>query len=127
MILTRFPSVPDSSGDLFTGDAAINPSGAPGGYPTTWTQFTFTISGLSAPTDGRFGFRFYLPNNNTDGTIVGIDTFSFADPALFTRTVSGNWTDTTGWTPNGNTVTAQLVNPSSVTNTVDLWGVERAA
>src|SRR5208282_3119520 len=40
--------------------------------------------------------------------------------------VSGNWTDTTGWTPsgvpNGNTVTAQLVNPSSGTNTVDLGG-----
>src|SRR5208282_4546167 len=106
---------------------AVNPSGTPGGYPTTWTQFTFTISGLSAPTDGRFGFRFYLPNNDTDGTIVGIDTFSFADPPqLFTRTVSGNWTDTTGWTPsgvpNGNTVTAQLVNPGSGTNTVDLGG-----
>ena len=26
-------------------------------------------------------------------------TFSFADPTVFTRTVSGNWTDTTGWTP----------------------------
>src|SRR5208282_5773827 len=106
---------------------ATNPSGTPGGYPTTWTQFTFTISGLSAPTDGRFGFRFYLPNNDTDGTVVGIDTFSFADPPqLFTRTVSGNWTDTTGWTPsgvpNGNTVTAQLVNPGSGTNTVDLGG-----
>jgi autotransporter-associated beta strand protein len=105
---------------------ATNPSGAPGGYPTTWTQFTFTISGLSATTDGRFGFRFYLPNNNTDGTIVGIDTFSFADPTVFTRTVSGNWTDTTGWTPNGvpngNTVTAQLVNPGSGTNSVNLGG-----
>jgi hypothetical protein len=75
---------------------ATNPSGSTGGYPTAWTQFTFTISGLSATTDGRFGFRFYLPNNNTDGTIVGIDTFSFADPTVFTRTVSGNWTDTTG-------------------------------
>jgi hypothetical protein len=37
---------------------ATIPSGTTGGYPTTWTQFTFTISGLSAPTDGRFGFRF---------------------------------------------------------------------
>src|SRR6202007_514939 len=76
--------------------------------------------------DGRFGFRFYLPNNNTDGTIVGIDTFSFADPTVFTRTVSGNWTDTTGWTPNavpnGSTVTAQLVNPSSGANSVNLGG-----
>ena len=44
----------------------------------------------------------------------------------FTRTVSGNWTDTTGWTPNGvpngATVTAQLVNPASGTNNVNLGG-----
>jgi fibronectin-binding autotransporter adhesin len=44
----------------------------------------------------------------------------------FTRTVSGNWTDATGWTPNGvpngATVTAQLVNPASGTNNVNLGG-----
>jgi hypothetical protein len=105
---------------------AVNRSGAPGGYPTAWTQFTLTISGLSGATNGRIGFRYYLPNNNTDGTIIGIDTFSFADPTVFSRTVSGNWTDTTGWTPssvpNGNTVTAQLVNPGSGTNSVNLGG-----
>jgi hypothetical protein len=59
---------------------ATNPSGVAGGYPTSWTQFSLTISGLSVPTDGRIGFRYYLPNNNTDGTVVGIDTFSFMDP-----------------------------------------------
>jgi hypothetical protein len=63
---------------------AVNPSGTPNGYPTTWTQYILTISGLSAPTDGRIGFRYYLPNNNTDGTIVGIDTFSFAEPTSAT-------------------------------------------
>ena len=80
---------------------ATIPSGTTGGYPTTWTEYTFTISGLSAPTDGRFGFRFYLPNTELDGTTIGIDTFSFADPTttIFTRTASGNWTDTTSWTP----------------------------
>jgi hypothetical protein len=59
---------------------ATNASGTPGGYPTSWTQYNLTVSGLSAPTDGRIGFRYYLPNVNTDGTIVGIDTFSFIDP-----------------------------------------------
>src|SRR5271165_6015745 len=111
--------------DINPGATAEN--GTPGGYPTTWTQYTLTISGLSAPTDGRIGFRYYLPDATTQGTTIGIDTFSFADPpTFFTRTVSGNWTDTTGWTPsgvpNGNTVTAQLVNPSSGTDTVDLGG-----
>src|SRR5258705_8115140 len=53
-------------------------------------------------------------------------TVSFADPTVLTRTVSGNWIDTTGWTPagvpNGNTVTAQLVNPGSGTNSMNLGG-----
>src|SRR5271166_3611029 len=110
--------------DINPGATAEN--GTPGGYPTTWTEYTLTISGLSAPTDGRIGFRYYLPDAATQGTTIGIDTFSFADPTVFTRTVSGNWTDTTGWTPsgvpNGNTVTAQLVNPGTGTNSVDLGG-----
>src|SRR5215469_11164061 len=45
---------------------------------------------------------------------------------LFSRTVTGNWTDMTGWTPNGvpnsSTDIAQLVNPGSGTNTVNLGG-----
>jgi autotransporter-associated beta strand protein len=105
---------------------AIAENGTPGGYPTAWTEYTLTISGLSAPTDGRIGFRYYLPDAATQGTTIGIDTFAFADPTVFTRTVSGNWTDTTGWTPkavpNGTTVTAQLVNPGSGTNSVNLGG-----
>src|SRR5208282_1363935 len=110
--------------DINPGAAAEN--GTLGGYPTAWTEYTLTISGLSTPTDGRIGFRYYLPDATTQGTTIGIDTFSFADPTVFTRTVSGNWTDTTGWTPsgvpNGNTVTAQLVNPGSGTNNVNLGG-----
>src|SRR5271165_6292706 len=110
--------------DINPGATAEN--GTPNGYPTAWMQYTLTISGLSAPTDGRIGFRYYLPDAATQGTTIGIDTFSFADPTVFTRTVSGNWTDTTGWTPNavpnGTTVTAQLVNPGSGTNNVNLGG-----
>jgi hypothetical protein len=108
----------------------INPgataeNGTPDGYPTAWMQYILTISGLSAPTDGRIGFRYYLPDAATQGTTIGIDTFSFADPTVFTRTVSGNWTDTTGWTPNavpnGTTVTAQLVNPGSGDEQRESW------
>ncbi len=55
-----------------------------------------------------------------------IDLSSATTTTVFTRTVSGNWTDTTGWTPNGvpngTTVTAQLVNPGSGTNSVNLGG-----
>ena len=110
----------------------LNPTLAVNGYPLTqpngWTLETFTLtsSEVSTPTSGRIGLRYFIPNTATQGSEIGIDTFSFADPTIFTRTVSGNWTDTTGWTPsgvpNGNTVCAQLVNPGSGANSVDLGG-----
>jgi autotransporter-associated beta strand protein len=110
----------------------LNPTLSPNGYPLTepdgWTLETFTLTSaeISAATTGRIGLRYYIPNTATEGSEIGIDTFTFADPTVFTRTVSGNWTDTTGWTPNGvpngTTVTAQLVNPGSGTNTVNLGG-----
>jgi hypothetical protein len=68
---------------------AANPNGTAGGYPTSWTQYNLSISGLSAPTDGRIGFRYYLPNAATQGTTIGIDTFSFADPAPVPAPVIG--------------------------------------
>src|SRR5271165_2691134 len=113
-------------GDFTIKAVEVNPTFSLTGYPTAWQEYTFTITGLTGSTTGRIGFRYYLSDDFTQGTNIGIDTFTFADPPVFTRTVSGNWTDTTGWTPsgvpNGNTVTAQLVNPSSGTDTVDLGG-----
>src|SRR5271166_3457056 len=110
----------------------LNPTLSPTGYPLTqpdgWTLKTFTLtsSEIGTATTGRIGLRYYIANTATQGSEIGVDTFSFADPTIFTRTVSGNWTDTTGWTPNGvpnsTTVTAQLVNPGMGTNTVNLGG-----
>src|SRR5271165_4117837 len=97
-------------------------------YPTAWTPKTITISGLSGPTQGWIAFRYFVPDTLDNGSDVKLDTVSFIapPPTLFTRTVTGNWTDTTGWTPsgvpNGNTVTAQLVTPGMGTNSVDLGG-----
>ena len=123
------------TGGAFTLLADLNPTLSPTGYPLTptvgWTLETFTLTGAEIPatTTGRIGLRYYIPNTATQGSEIGIDTFSFADPppvTTFTRTVSGNWTDTTGWTPNGvpnsSTDIAQLVNPGSGTNTVNLGG-----
>src|ERR1700738_4119390 len=122
------------TGGVFTllpgGD--LNPTLAVNGYPLTqpngWTLETFTLtsSEVSTPTSGRIGLRYFIPNTATQGSEVGIDTFSFADPTIFTRTVSGNWTDTTGWTPNGlpngNPVGARPVTPNSGANSVNLGG-----
>src|SRR5271165_3301850 len=122
------------TGGVFTllpgGD--LNPTLAVNGYPLTQPNgltletFTLTSAEIGAATTGRIGLRYFIPNTATQGSGIGVDTFSFADPTVFTRTVSGSWTDTTGWTPNavpnGTTVTAQLVNPGTGTNSVDLGG-----
>lgn len=55
--------------------ALIN-NGVQGGYPTNWTLETIVLSGISGPTVGRIGFRYYLPNNVAEGTTIGIDTLS---------------------------------------------------
>lgn len=59
----------------------INPTLTTAGYPTTWTQFTGTISGLGGPTAGRFAFHYNPTNggplgNNSD--YIGIDEVTFA-------------------------------------------------
>ncbi len=56
-----------SVGDFTTVLQDINPTLTTTDYPLTWTQYTTTISGLSGPTSGRFGFRYFV----TDGGPVG--------------------------------------------------------
>jgi hypothetical protein len=58
----------------------INPGQTTAGYPTTWTQFTVTVSGAPPPTTGRLAFRYYVPNGgplSPYGDFIGIDTVSF--------------------------------------------------
>jgi len=55
----------------------------PTGYPTEWTKFEFTISGLPSGTIAqkhRVGFRYYVKNGGPDGSVsdeIGIDDFDF--------------------------------------------------
>jgi hypothetical protein len=76
---TGVGSIQPSFGDFTTLLADINPTyqnpPTAGAYPTTWTQESFTISGLSAPTTGRIGFLYLLTNNAVQGSEIGIDTF----------------------------------------------------
>jgi hypothetical protein len=58
----------------------INPGLTTAGYPSTWTQFTVTVSGVPTPTTGRLAFRYFVPNggsNSSNGDYIGIDTMSF--------------------------------------------------
>ena len=66
----------------------INPTLVTGVYPQVWTQYSYTVEGLIAPTDVKIGFRYFVENGGANGPksdIIGIDTFSIDRPALSTN------------------------------------------
>jgi hypothetical protein len=65
----------DASVGVFTNLLlTVNPALNPNGYPTAWTQFSVTVSGLGGATTGRFGFRYFVPDTNVNANYIGIDT-----------------------------------------------------
>ncbi|MCW3102854.1 MAG: hypothetical protein JWO09_1294 [Bacteroidetes bacterium] len=90
-------------GDYTTLMLSINPTLVLGVYPTTWTLYTVTISGLPAPTSGRIAFRYYVTGAGFSGTssdYIGIDNVVYTPyvcPA-FTMTTSGPLTGGTAGT-----------------------------
>lgn len=76
-------------GDFTTLLLEINPTLVTGVYPyVTWTQYSVVVSGLSAPTSGRFALRYYVTNGGPSGAnsdYIGIDNFVYTPyvcPAL---------------------------------------------
>lgn len=51
----------------------------PAAYPSQWTRFEATISGINGSVRGRFGFRYFVTDggSNGNGTGVGIDAVSY--------------------------------------------------
>jgi hypothetical protein len=73
-------------GGFTTLETTINPSlvtSGAGAYPTTFTQFTVTLSGLPAgPNAGRFAFRYFVTNAGPLGAnsnIISIDDVLVTD------------------------------------------------
>jgi len=66
-----------SVGDYSTLLLDINPTYTTTGYPTSWTQFTITLSGLpAAGISGRLAFRYFVENGGPSGSnsdYIGID------------------------------------------------------
>ncbi|MBC7643237.1 MAG: choice-of-anchor J domain-containing protein, partial [Flavobacterium sp.] len=81
-------SVDPSTGPTDTGSysivaADINPALAAAGYPDVWTQYSYTMTGLTGPTASKFAFRYFVTDGGTNGPnsdIIGIDTFSVDTP-----------------------------------------------
>ncbi len=77
-------------GDFTTLLIDVNPSYSPSGYPTTWTQFSVTISGLAGfGNTGRIAFRYYIIRSTTPGensAMIGIDDLVYTTAAPCTGT-----------------------------------------
>jgi len=87
-----------SVGDFSTLLLSINPNLVLGVYPTTWTQYTVTISGLPAPTSGRMAFRYFVTGAGVSGTnsdYIGIDAVNYTPyvcPAFTLNPAGGSLT-----------------------------------
>ena len=69
-----------SVGSFTTLLLSVNSTQAASGYPETWTQYTATVSGLSAPVNGRVAFRYFVTNggpNGANSNIIGVDSFAY--------------------------------------------------
>jgi hypothetical protein len=76
-------SVANQVGDFTQLLLDINPNllqtGA-GSYPGSWAKYSVTLTGLPAPVERRFAFRYYVTNGGTAGTNsqgVGVDSVAF--------------------------------------------------
>ncbi len=70
---------------------SINPTLVTGVYPTAWTLYTVTISGLPAPTSGRLAFRYYVTGAGPTGTnsdYIGIDAVNYTPYVCPTLTIT---------------------------------------
>ena len=63
-------------GDFTSVILDINSSQSIGGYPTTWTKYEYTFTGLAGIQKIRLAFRYYVPTG-LKAKMIGIDQFSF--------------------------------------------------
>lgn len=69
-----------SVGDFTTLLLEINPTLVATTYPAVWTQYSITISGLGAPTNGRIAFRYFVTNGGPSGSnsdYIGVDDYVY--------------------------------------------------
>jgi hypothetical protein len=77
----------DFSTTLVTVNSALSTTG----FPSVYTQFTTTLTGLSGPTSGRFAFNYNVPSGGPSGAnsdFIGIDDVVYTsapvpEPATF--------------------------------------------
>lgn len=89
---TNIGTTNTSVGDFSVVAVDVNPNLTTTDYPATWTQYSYTVTGLSAPTLGRFAFRYFITGAGllgANGDYIGVDDFSYT-PACVPPTVTAN-------------------------------------
>ena len=115
-----------SVGDFTTVICDINPSltSTPGttcgaGYPDSWQQYTFTLSGLGTTCiNGRLAFRYFVTQGGAQGANsfgVAIDNFSYTTPAVCGQALPVSLLNFAG-TAKGNTNILNWVTASETNN-----------
>jgi hypothetical protein len=87
-------SGPTDIGSFSTLCVSVNPTLDTGFvYPKIWTQYSYTVSGLTGLTPVNFGFRYFVTDGGKNGAnsdIIGIDTFSVDRPSANTQDFFAN-------------------------------------
>ena len=81
-------------GDFTTLAVAVNPALDLVTYPTAWGQFTYTVTGLTGPTDIKLGFRYYVTDGGPAGAnsdIIGMDSVAVTRPLATDTFFSSNF------------------------------------
>lgn len=82
---TVLPANENEVGSFTTLIQEINPSLATGGYPEQWTEFSYTVSGITSATPSKIAFRYFVTDagiNGSNSNYIGIDTFSVVSPTV---------------------------------------------
>jgi hypothetical protein len=138
---TNVGSTPTSLGTFSTLLVSVNPNLTTTGYPTTWTVYQATITGVTTPTVGRVGFRYHVTNGGpslqaANSDYVGLDAVKYFVPCTqptltasqstgticagqsvtLTASVSGTVpVSTFTWSHGGQNTTSIVVTPSTTT------------
>jgi hypothetical protein len=70
-------------GDFAIVATDINPNLTQAGFPLVWTQYTYTVTGLTGVVPCRIAFRYFVTNGGETGAnsnIIAVDTFSVDRP-----------------------------------------------
>lgn len=103
----------------------VNADLTEGGYPETWTKYTYTVTGLTGQVSSRFALRYTVTNGGPDGANsngIGVDAFQVKRPVA--NDVSLNSVIVPAFLPVGNfSFTGQIENQGSnaVTNYQVSW------